>query len=85
MIVDDVLLVQDVDLKVGNLRYEGSVYVLGDIRNNMSLECAGDIVVNGFVEAARIHCEGDLIVRHGIIAEARQPGVGGIQRLPPRL
>lgn len=77
MIVDDVLLVQDVDLKVGNLRYEGSVYVLGDIRNNMSLECAGDIVVNGFVEAARIHCEGDLIVRHGIIGRPVNPDLVG--------
>lgn len=70
MKVSEVLVVQDVDLKTGNVEYDGSVMIQGDVKNGMLVEAAADVYVNGFVENARIRARGDVIIKQGIIGKA---------------
>lgn len=62
--------VQDVDLQSGNIRFDGTVHVKGDIRAGMSVRVAGDVIVEGTVEAAEVQAGGHLIVKGGIIGRA---------------
>lgn len=67
MEVDDVLLINNVDIGYGNVDYEGSIIIEGDICDGMKVHSTGDITVSGFIESANIECGGDLIVGKGII------------------
>lgn len=66
--------VQDVDLQSGNIRFDGSVHVKGDVRAGMQLRVSGDVFVDGTVEAADLELGGHLIVKGGIIGRAEHGG-----------
>ncbi|MEI2417434.1 FapA family protein [Orrella sp. JC864] len=65
--VDPVLEVESVDLATGNVDFDGTLKVRGDIKAGMSVKVAGDIVVNGTIEAAHIVAGGNITVRGGVI------------------
>lgn len=62
----------DVDLNLGNIHYENSVSVKGDILSGMVVECGGNLVVQGVIENAKINVGGDLICK-GIVGCGDQP------------
>lgn len=70
MKVDEVLVVTDVDIHTGNLDYDGSVMVRGDVKNGMCVTATSDIYVNGFVENAHVLAQGNVVVKQGIIGKA---------------
>ena len=70
MKVSEVLVVRDVDLQTGNVEYDGSVMIQGDVKNGMHVEATADVYINGFVENARITAKGDVIIKQGIIGKA---------------
>ncbi|MDP1976797.1 DUF342 domain-containing protein [Undibacterium sp.] len=75
VIVNPVLQVPDVDLSTGNISFEGTIHVDGDIKAGMILNVTGDIIVNGLVEAADITAGGNVAVTGGIIGLAeKKPG-----------
>jgi len=67
VIVEPVIKVKNVDLSTGNLHFDGSVEVAGDVREGMELVVAGEITIGGVVEAANIECGGDITIKGGII------------------
>lgn len=68
--VTEVLVVRDVDLHTGNVDYDGSVMIKGDVKNGMAVDATGDIFVDGFVENARLTAQGDVVIKQGIIGKA---------------
>ena len=75
VIVNPVLQVPDVDLSTGNISFEGTIHVEGDIKAGMILNVTGDVIVNGLVEAAIITAGGNVAVKGGIIGLAeKKPG-----------
>ncbi|PKG41002.1 DUF342 domain-containing protein [Psychromonas sp. Urea-02u-13] len=74
MKVDDVLIISNVDVGYGNVEYEGSVIIEGDICDGMAVKATGDITVSGFVESAHLECGGDLTVGKGIIGHQVEEG-----------
>lgn len=74
--VSPVVDVEAVDLHSGNVNFDGSLRVSGDIRTGMSVRVTGDVVVQGTIEAARVEAGGDVIVKGGIIGKA-ETGHGG--------
>jgi len=57
----------DVDLKCGNINFNGSVTVLGTVRTGFEVKASGDIFVSGSVEAANIEAGRDMRVNIAII------------------
>ncbi|MGE0173631.1 MAG: DUF342 domain-containing protein [Oligoflexales bacterium] len=57
----------DVNLKTGNIRFEGSVVIEGSIDNGATVETAGDLEVTGSVGFAFIRVGGDMNVQGGIV------------------
>lgn len=65
MCIEDALIVKGVNVSTGNIKYEGAVIVNGDVTENMKIVAKGDVTINGFVESAYIHSEGDIIITEG--------------------
>ena len=70
--VDEIMLVNNIDVKNGNVEYDGSVIVTGDIHEGMRIKTTGDITVMGLIESAEIICGGDLTVKKPIIGHQKQ-------------
>ncbi len=70
--VEPVYTVANVDLHTGNISFTGSVHVTGDVHAGMAITATGDIHVNGTVENALLEAGGDIVVKSGVIGDAKQ-------------
>ncbi|MDB5992292.1 MAG: polymerase [Herbaspirillum sp.] len=68
--INPVVEVENVDLITGNINFDGTITVKGDIKAGMVLKVTGDVIVKGLVEAAEIHAGGNVSVTGGIIGHA---------------
>ncbi|MCR2042744.1 DUF342 domain-containing protein [Anaerosalibacter massiliensis] len=62
----EVLEVSSVDNSTGNIDFNGSIIVKGNVINGFKVKADGDIEILGVVEGADIECTGDISVRQGI-------------------
>lgn len=73
--VNPVVEVDAVDLSSGNIDFDGSLQVRGDVTTGMSVKVTGDVMVSGTVEAAMIDAGGNVVVKGGILGAAEgSPG-----------
>ena len=56
----------DLDLEVGNIRFDGDVEVCGDVRSGMTIEATGDIFVRGHVGGCKLTSKQNIIIDKGI-------------------
>ena len=68
MDITSVLLLEDVTAAGGDIDFDGSIQVNGNIGMGAVLHATGDIVVNGYVEAAELSCDGTILIRQGVSA-----------------
>lgn len=64
--VSDILTVENVDNSTGDIEYEGSVQVNGNVCANFTIKAKGNIEVNGVVEGAYLEAGGDIIIARGM-------------------
>jgi len=64
--VDKTLLMDYVDLRTGNIDFDGSVLVKGDVAAGVVVKATGDITVKGTVENSGLDAGGNLAVARGI-------------------
>lgn len=57
---------KDVDSSTGNIDFIGNVVVDGIVHSGFSIKAKGNVEIKGYVEAATIEAEGDIILKHGI-------------------
>lgn len=68
--VNPVVVVPDVNLRTGNITFEGTLRVTGDVKAGMRLNVTGDVLIGGTVEAAEIVAGGNVVVSAGIIGHS---------------
>ncbi|MDR0503706.1 MAG: FapA family protein [Treponema sp.] len=56
----------DVNLKVGNIIFLGTVVINGNVEDGFSVKAAGNIEIHGTVSKAELDAEGDIIIYQGI-------------------
>ncbi|WP_071459468.1 DUF342 domain-containing protein [Bacillus massilinigeriensis] len=56
----------DLDLRVGNVNFPGTIIIRGDVPSGYELTAGGDIIVQGTVDAASLKAEGNIFVKGGI-------------------
>lgn len=66
--ITNLLRLKDVTIAGGDIDFDGSVQVDGNVGTGAVLHATGDIVVNGYVEAADLSCGGSILVRQGVNA-----------------
>jgi uncharacterized protein (DUF342 family) len=56
----------DVDMHVGNIKFEGDVQIRGNVISGLTIQASGSIEVGGFVEGATLIATKDIILKNGI-------------------
>lgn len=74
MWVDSIYSCKGVNVGSGNINYDGSVLVNGDVTEKMEIYATGDVTINGFVESATIHAGGDIIITEGAMGKVNDSG-----------
>lgn len=71
--VDDIYTVDgDVDFHTGNIRFNGSIQINGDVKSGFRVEATGDIHIKGSVDAATIYSSGgDIVIAQGVLGKQR--------------
>lgn len=64
--VSDVYEVENVDNSTGNIDFEGSVQINGNVASNFEVKAKGNVVINGVVEGAHIEAGGNIIIARGM-------------------
>jgi uncharacterized protein (DUF342 family) len=67
VMVEAIYRVENVDMHTGNITYDGSVHVAGDVHSGMTVKATGDIEVGGTVENAILEAGGDVTVKGGVM------------------
>ncbi len=57
---------KDVGVETGNIVFQGQVIVNGNITSGYSVDCEGDLIVNGVVEGAILKAGGNIVISRGI-------------------
>ncbi|HEY0294926.1 MAG TPA: FapA family protein [Bordetella sp.] len=65
--VNSLVEIESVNLDTGNIELDGTLRVKGDITMGMKVRVSGDVFVNGTIEAAEVHADGNITVNGGII------------------
>lgn len=64
--VSDVYEVKDVDVSTGNLDYQGSIQIDGNVTANFEVKAGGNVIIEGLVEGARIIAGGSITIGKGM-------------------
>lgn len=72
LIIDDVLVIDNVDVGFGNVRFEGSVMISGDVCDGLKVISEGDITVGGSVNSAILEAKGNITVANGIVGKKKK-------------
>lgn len=59
------------DLSTGNIDFEGSVQVNGNVSSNFVIRAGGNVIISGVVEGAYIEAGGNIIIARGMNGMAR--------------
>ena len=66
--VNSKLEVEEVTMATGNIVFNGSVHVKGNVGSQTEIHAQGDILVDGFVESAILESGGNVVLRQGMNA-----------------
>ncbi|MBS4096953.1 MAG: DUF342 domain-containing protein [Sulfuricella sp.] len=69
MTIEPTISLRTVDLDTGNLDFEGSINIAGDVVAGMTVRASGDIHVGGTVEGAQLDAGGDVVIKGGVIGQ----------------
>ncbi len=58
--------VNNVNLATGNINFDGTIYVKGNVGSGVIITATENIIVDGYVEAAFIKCGGEVFLRKGV-------------------
>lgn len=64
--VSDVYEVENVDNSTGNIDFEGSVQVNGNVCSGFAVSARGNVIVKGVVEGATVYAGGDIVISRGM-------------------
>ena len=68
--VEPVLTIKEnVDFETGNITFDGSVFINGDVKTGFDVNAHGDVQINGLVEDALIVSHGNVMVKTGFVGK----------------
>ncbi|MCR5507759.1 MAG: FapA family protein [Lachnospiraceae bacterium] len=71
MEVSNLLTLGDITAYMGDTRFDGNVHIAGSVSNGCTVIAKEDIIVDGFVESARLEAGGNVILRKGVNAQGK--------------
>jgi uncharacterized protein (DUF342 family) len=80
MSVEPVFKVDTVGTASGNIDFDGTVVVVGDVSAGMTVRATGDIQIGGVVELATLDAGGSIAIKGGAIGATGAKGATGAQK-----
>lgn len=71
LVISSVLVLDDVTCATGNVDFDGSIYVRGNVGQGVSIHATRDVLVDGYSESSVIEAGGDIILKKGNNASGR--------------
>ena len=76
--VEPILHFRNVNMATGNVSFDGTVSIEGEVLPGMKVHATGDIVVGGVIDGAELKAGGDIRIGGGIIAKAQVEAGGAV-------
>lgn len=76
--VEQILRVRNVNIATGNITFDGTVNIEGEVLPGMKVHVDGDIIISGVVDGAELEATGDIRIGGGIIAKAHVRAGGSV-------
>ena len=70
VIVEPTVNLPLVDISTGNVDFDGTLNIKGDVKDGMKVHATGDVFVGGTVEAAEISADGNVVIKGGVIGHS---------------
>lgn len=64
--VSEMLEVEEINSSIGNIIFNGSVHVRGNVGAGVTIKAGKDIIVDGFIEGANLEAAGEIVLRKGM-------------------
>lgn len=77
--VEGVLRLREVNMASGNIHFDGTVHVSGDVVQGMKVDATGDILVDGLVDGGHLDAGGNLTIKGGVIGHGSVHAAGTLQ------
>jgi len=78
VMVEPILRLKEVNMATGNIHFDGTVHVAGEVTQGMKVQASGDIVVDGMVDGGHLDAGGNIQVSGGLIAHAKLHAGGSV-------
>ncbi len=69
--ITKLMVVQEVKITDKKIKYDGTIFVVGDVNSGSAIEATGDVVIGGHMESSEIHAGGDVIIKGGVTCPIR--------------
>ncbi|MFT3850751.1 MAG: FapA family protein [Propionivibrio sp.] len=76
--VEQILRIRNVNIASGNISFDGTVNVEGEVLPGMKVRASGDIIIGGVVDGAELDAGGDIRIAGGVIAKAQVRAGGSV-------
>ena len=76
--VEPILHFRNVNLATGNVSFDGTVNIEGEVLPGMKVHATGDIIIGGVIDGAELKAGGDIRIGGGIIAKSRVEAGGAV-------
>ena len=60
------LVLDEINMATGNIKFDGSIHILGDVGHGVVISATEDVMIDGSVEAATIESGGSIILKKGM-------------------
>ncbi len=57
------VLEQDIDASMGNLKFDGDIYIRGDVKDGVTVEATGNVIIRGNVQNGKVLSGGTICVQ----------------------
>lgn len=74
VMVEPTINLPQVDLSTGNMNFDGTLNIKGDVKEGMKIHASGDVFIGGTVEAAEIEAGGNVVIKGGVIGHSEHSG-----------
>ena len=72
--ITKLMVVQEVKITDKKIKYDGTVFVVGDVFSGSEIEATGDVIIGGHLESSTVTSGGEVVIKGGVTCPIR----GGI-------
>ena len=69
--IKKLMVVQEVKITDKKIKYDGTVYVVGDVNSGSEIEVTGGVIVGGHMESSTITAGGNVVIKGGVTCPVR--------------